>query len=261
MLAIVREFAEDVFVGGARPGQVQDRVVERLQKGRTWAGLGATAWLLTSYPLAEGRLDFALSKLLDLAVGFAVLCVTGLLAVTAFIAAARPPLRRVYLRRLRAPGAALRHMLVGAVLCGGSGKLVAQLLRGKVFPWHWVHSYGVLATVVAFLPFLMLLIVCAMLALMGAGAVLITAWYALASCFRLGDVHELLPALISPALVWSLFVLGLFDDPDVAAPPLVFYLFTLGGPVSVTALSVWELRRLRTRYGMTMRAALGRQTP
>ncbi|MDK0521767.1 hypothetical protein [Streptomyces sp. ML-6] len=32
----------------------------------------------------------------------------------------------------------------------------------------------------------------------------------------------------------------------------------LGGPLSVTAVSLWELRRLRSRHGLTLRTALGR---
>ncbi|MGW7329280.1 hypothetical protein ACWGIU_11955 [Streptomyces sp. NPDC054840] len=78
------------------------------------------------------------------------------------------------------------------------------------------------------------------------------------SFFRAGDVHELLPALLSPLLVWSLFGFQLFDGPDVAAPPEVLYAFMLGGPLSVSALSLWEIRRLRTRYGVTLGSLLGR---
>ncbi|MCX4584228.1 hypothetical protein [Streptomyces sp. NBC_01481] len=52
--------------------------------------------------------------------------------------------------------------------------------------------------------------------------------------------------------------LGLFDDADVAAPPVVIHAFSLGGPLSVSALSLWEVRRLRIRCGVTLRSALGR---
>ncbi|MGW0367316.1 hypothetical protein ACWDX7_28375, partial [Streptomyces sp. NPDC003034] len=78
------------------------------------------------------------------------------------------------------------------------------------------------------------------------------------SCFRTGEVHELLPALLSPLLVWSLYGFQLFDGPDVAAPPIVLYAFSLAGPLSVSALSLWEIRRLRTRYGVTLGSLLGR---
>lgn len=75
---------------------------------------------------------------------------------------------------------------------------------------------------------------------------------------RVGDVHELLPPLLCPLLVRSLFGLAMLDDPEVAAPPLVLHTFLLGGPLSVTALSVWEIRRLRRLYGVTLRSASGR---
>ncbi|MGW6204575.1 hypothetical protein ACWF9B_13140 [Streptomyces sp. NPDC055089] len=32
--------------------------------------------------------------------------------------------------------------------------------------------------------------------------------------------------------------------------------FLLGAPLTVTAAAMWELRRLRTRHGITLRAAL-----
>ncbi|WP_371578463.1 hypothetical protein [Streptomyces sp. NBC_01314] len=72
---------------------------------------------------------------------------------------------------------------------------------------------------------------------------------ALNSCFRTADVHELLPVLLSPLLVWWPFALSFSDTPDMAAPPAVIYTFLLGGPLTVTALSLWEIRRLRVRHG------------
>lgn len=77
--------------------------------------------------------------------------------------------------------------------------------------------------------------------------------------FRAADVHEVLPPLLSPVLVWSLFVVQLFDDAPVDAPLAVRVLFLVAPPLSVTALSVWELRRLRMSYGITLRRALGRE--
>ncbi|WP_431981430.1 hypothetical protein [Streptomyces qinglanensis] len=82
---------------------------------------------------------------------------------------------------------------------------------------------------------------------------IVAAYSCVSSCFRAADVHQMLPALLSPLLVWSLFVFQVFDGPDVAAPWEVLYAFLLGGPLTVTALSVWEVRRLRSRYGMTLR--------
>ncbi|MEV6651837.1 hypothetical protein [Streptomyces sp. NPDC051219] len=35
-------------------------------------------------------------------------------------------------------------------------------------------------------------------------------------------------------------------------------LFPLGGPVSVTLVTAWEIHPLRTRHGLTLRTALDR---
>ncbi|MFF4447704.1 hypothetical protein [Streptomyces sp. NPDC001502] len=37
--------------------------------------------------------------------------------------------------------------------------------------------------------------------------------------------------------------------------------FMLGGPLSVTALSAWQVRRLRSHRGITLASALGRRPP
>ncbi|MEU3430582.1 hypothetical protein [Streptomyces gardneri] len=47
---------------------------------------------------------------------------------------------------------------------------------------------------------------------------------------------------------------GAYDQ----APPGVRRLFILGAPVTVTALSWWELSRLRRHHGLTLRTALRR---
>lgn len=45
-------------------------------------------------------------------------------------------------------------------------------------------------------------------------------------------------------------------DPQV--PPAAGAVFILGAPVTVTALSWWESRRLRRHHGLSIRNALGR---
>jgi hypothetical protein len=76
--------------------------------------------------------------------------------------------------------------------------------------------------------------------------------------FRTADVHEVLPPLIAIVLVWEPALMDLSSGacpgvPAAARPAMVF-----GGPLSVTAVGLWELRRLRTRHGLTLRRALGR---
>ncbi|MFF3014810.1 hypothetical protein [Streptomyces sp. NPDC057939] len=86
----------------------------------------------------------------------------------------------------------------------------------------------------------------------------LASYLCLINCLRVSDVHQLLPALLPPLLVWSHLAFQLFIGPDVAAPAEVLYTFLLGGPLSVTALSIWEVRRLGSRHGVTLRVALGR---
>ncbi|MER5978630.1 hypothetical protein ABT142_19275 [Streptomyces sp. NPDC001857] len=243
----------------SRSDRIQDDVVQRLRSGRTAVGVVATVWMLAAYPLAQSGEDILLGKLVDVLAGCAITFVAGLVCLSVFIGAARPPLRRLYVRRLTGPGSALGAILGCAALAAGVAVLLPRLTRGEIIPWADARAAGVLVWLLCLLLFLVLLlgglIVVVVAALFTLGAVV----YALNSCFRVGDVHELLPALISPFLVWALFVLSLFDGPDVAAPPLVLYTFLLGGPLSVTLLSVWEIRRLNRRYGVTFRSALGRE--
>ncbi|MFJ8210296.1 hypothetical protein [Streptomyces sp. NPDC096033] len=252
--------------GPSGPDCVEDPVISRVQGIRTALGITATAWLLLSYPLSEGRQSFVLGKLAELLIGCAIVVATGALGVTVCILMARPPLRRVYLRRLPGPLMALAAPLLGA---GAVWLMVAALSGDIVSPSDLgAHdiTFGLFGTflgtvftgLLVFLLFAAAAVVCAVVLVAAALFTLTAAVIALNSCFRMGDVHELLPALLSPLLVWSLFGFQLFDGPDVAAPPLVLYTFMLGGPLSVSALSLWEIRRLRTRHGLTLGSLFGR---
>ncbi|WP_251093566.1 hypothetical protein [Streptomyces sp. Caat 7-52] len=238
----------------SRPDRIEDPVVSGLQWARTAVGIVATVWLLMAYPLAEGREQFVMGKVEDLLIGSGLTLVVGFVAVTAFIVAARSPLGRRYAARLAGPLSSLGAIALGA----GAAWLMVKMLKGDIISTADVGYHGILVGLLVVALFIIGGLVCALALVFAVLFTLVALVHGLNSCFRLGDVHELLPALISPLLVWSLFVLGLFDGPDVAAPPVVLYTFLLGGPVSVTALSVWEVRRLRTRHGMTLRGALGR---
>ncbi|MFD8141708.1 hypothetical protein [Streptomyces sp. NPDC059708] len=250
----------------AAADRIEDPVINRVQALRTVLGLAATAWLLLAYPLRGGRQDFVLGKLEELLIGCAIIVGTGVLGVALCILTARPPLRRVYLRRLSGPLKALGALPLGAgVVWLMSAALAGDIVTpGDVGP-HDI-TFGLfgrfLGTIFTGLLVVLLFVIaglaCVVVLIAGVLFTLVAAVVGLNSCFRTGEVHELLPSLLSPLLVWSLFVLQLFDGPDVAAPPVVLYAFMLGGPLSVTALSLWEVRRLRTRYGVTLGSLLGR---
>ncbi|MEH0512259.1 hypothetical protein QA942_34470 [Streptomyces sp. B21-106] len=250
--------AAAALAAASRPDRVGDPVVQRLQSARTWAGTVASAGLLFAYPLAESGEDILLGKVLDVVVGCGIALVAGLITLSVFIGMARPSLRGVYARRLTGPGTALGVIALGVGVCGGGVLLGVRLLHAEIIPWADIRAAGNLAWLASFLVFVIVMLIGAFVLAVVAVFTLAAGVFALNSCFRVGDVHDLLPALISPFLVWALFALSYSDGPEVAAPPLVRLAFLLGGPLSVTALSAWEIRRLRLRYGVTMRSALGR---
>ncbi|RKN36775.1 hypothetical protein [Streptomyces hoynatensis] len=67
--------------------------------------------------------------------------------------------------------------------------------------------------------------------------------------FGLGKVNAALPALLTSILVWEWTVLGGLPSEGTA----IDYLLILGGPTTVTAIAYWEIHRLRTVYGVTLR--------
>ncbi|WP_030612921.1 hypothetical protein [Streptomyces sclerotialus] len=249
-----------------RPDRIEDPLIARVRVARTALGLAATAWLLFTYPLREGRADYLFDQALNLLFGCGVLLVSGTVGVTVFCLAARQPLGRMYARRVGGPLRALAALPLGAGLVW----LMSAVLRGEVVSTSMIGAHdvfgGFFGTTVGtlltglFMAALFLLggLVCVVVLVSAACFTLVAAVRGLNSCFRTADVHELLPPVLSPLLVWSLFVVQLVDGPDVVAPPEVFLPFLLGGPLSVTALAFWEVRRLRTLYGVTLRSTWGR---
>ncbi|MFF1560872.1 hypothetical protein [Streptomyces sp. NPDC058279] len=258
--------AAQALAGASRPDRVEDPVIAWMQAARTVLGLVAAAWLILAYPLRAGRQDFVLGKLEELLIGCAIAVVAGVIGIGLCIILARPPLGRVYARRLGGPLLAFGAPVLGV----GAIWLTTAALRGDIITPDDVGphdiTFGLFGTFLGtmFTGFLIVLLfvvaalVCVVVLVAAVLFTLAALVYGVNCCFRTGDVHQLLPALLSPLLVWSLFGFQLFDGPDVAAPPEVVYAFMLGGPLSVTALSLWEIRRLRARYGVTLGSLLGR---
>ncbi|MFV0132000.1 hypothetical protein ACLGIH_01795 [Streptomyces sp. HMX87] len=255
--ALTRSSAED---------RIEDPVIAGVQRIRTTVGLLGTFWLLLAYPLREGREDFLLGKLAELLIGCAVVVGASVLGVGVCVLSARPPLRRVYTRRAAGPLMALGALPLGA----GTVWLMTAALGGDIVSPSVMGPHdltfgllgGMFGTILTGLLLTLLFVaaalLCAALLVWALIFTLAAAVTGLNSCFRTGEVHELLPALLSPLLFWSLCAVQLFDGPDVAAPPTVLHAFSLGGPLSVSALSLWEIRRLRTRYNVTFGSLLGR---
>ncbi|WP_328940399.1 hypothetical protein OG259_00915 [Streptomyces sp. NBC_00250] len=225
----------------SRPGIVDDREVRRLQLWRT--GLGLVAWvgLMLTYKaiataddvqgVASERLDQSWSSVLVLVCTFPVV-------VGAFVAAARDGLRRVYLRRALRPLGSV-FAIMGSM--GTSALAMAPELAGLR------DAVG--------LPGRILIVV---LCLWSIGFALYGIGLSLVHVFRTADIHEVLPPILAGVLVWEMALLDVITGAYDQVPTGARVIFILGAPVTVTALSCWELYRLRRHHGLTLRTALRR---
>ncbi|MEU1573788.1 hypothetical protein ABZ519_22035 [Streptomyces collinus] len=82
---------------------------------------------------------------------------------------------------------------------------------------------------------------------------------ALLHVFRTADIHQTMPPLLAMGrLVWEMTLIDLFTGTYAGVPVPVRAVFMLGAPLSVTAVGLWELRRLRAHYGIWVRGMLVR---
>ncbi|MFE5944749.1 hypothetical protein [Streptomyces sp. NPDC056480] len=225
----------------SRPGIVHDPEVRKLQLWRT--GLGLLAWvgLMVTYNavasaddvqgVASDRLDQSWTSVLVLVCTFPVV-------VGAFVAAARGGLRREYLRRTLRP--------VGSVLAIMASMGTSALAMAP-------ESAGLRDAVG--LPGRILIVV---LCLWSIGFALYGIGLSLVHVFRTADIHEVLPPILAGVLVWEMALLDVITGSYDQVPPGARVIFILGAPVTVTALSCWELYRLRRDHGLTLRTALSR---
>ncbi|WP_326692248.1 MULTISPECIES: hypothetical protein [unclassified Streptomyces] len=227
----------------SRPDRVQDPAVKKVQVVRTVVGFAAVVCILLAYRLvtdAEGLLD---QRMDQVETSVNLLAITFPVCVAGFIAATRPPSRQLFLRRALKPLGALCALFCSIVfvLLLGNGVFGDVLISSKATPSP--GAYARLAFTLFFLLWVVPFI------LYGIAMVLI-------HVFRTADIHEALPPLLAMVLVWELAVSDLFTGAYDAAPFGVRMALIFGAPLSITALSLWELRRLRSRHGITVRQAM-----
>ncbi|GAA3399283.1 hypothetical protein GCM10017752_67470 [Streptomyces roseoviridis] len=225
----------------SRPDRVDDPVVKRVQVVRSVVGLVAVTWMLVSYGLASDADAVVDDRFAQIRTTLIVLAVTFPVAVAVFIAAARPPHRRLFLRRAGKPAGALLALTVTIA----APRLVTGL--GYVHEGtNWTASPGRVVLLLA----------------LGASLLWLApfAFYgitqSLVHVFRTADLHETLPPLLATLLVWEVALFDLFRGAYDGVPLVARMAFTFGGPLSVSVVALWELRRLRTRHGITLRGAL-----
>ncbi|WAU81800.1 hypothetical protein O1Q96_19650 [Streptomyces sp. Qhu-G9] len=226
----------------SRPGRVDDAVVARIQKIRSIVGLAAVLWVMFSYKLVHSAGDVASDRLNQSWINVLVLSVTFPVIVGLLIAVARPPARQELLRRTAKP--------VGSVLAIIAGVAVfpALVLTGFASGEFATNAPTTVVTVVV--------------TLLTIGWVLPFVVYgigmSLVHVFRTADIHETVPPVLATALVWEMTLVDLLTGAHDTLPGPTRIVVMLGAPLSVTAVALWELRRLRVNYGLTLRGALMR---
>ncbi|WP_331766373.1 hypothetical protein [Embleya sp. NBC_00896] len=101
------------------------------------------------------------------------------------------------------------------------------------------------------------------------GFALVAIWQVARHLFSAADGHPMLPALMAVWLAWTFTLTDLFvktDNPVFAGsdivPDTVKAAVGVGGSVIITALSIWEIRRLGRWNGITLRSGpWGSRTP
>ncbi|MFE7469111.1 hypothetical protein ACFU6R_34065 [Streptomyces sp. NPDC057499] len=228
----------------SRPGTVADPTVRRLQLWRT--GLGLAAWLVLTMSYkpvgtAEGVQTVANDRFDQSWISTLVLVCAFPFVIGLFAFAARGALRGLYLRRsLKSFGAVAA--LVGAMATFPLAVAPDPETSG------FRDAIGTPGTAV-------LVVLCAW----SLGFVLYGIGLGLMHVFRTADIHEVLPPVLATLMVWVMAALDVISNENAEVPVLARVVFLLGAPVSVTALSCWELYRLRKHHGLTVRRALGHQ--
>ncbi|MEU6255655.1 hypothetical protein [Streptomyces sp. NPDC047043] len=225
----------------SRPDLIEDATVGRLQLWRTVLGIAAWLWLTVTYGLVSdaGDVKTALSDRFSQSwISVLVLICTLPVVVGVFVAAAHGHLRRLYLRR------ALRSL----------GAIVALVASMAVFPLAMAPD----AATRGFRDFIGVpgKVVLGLACLWSLGFAVYGIGLALVHVLRTADIHQLLPPALAIVLVWELALLDLITGAYPEVPPLARAVFMMGAPVTVTALSCWEMRRLRHRHGLSLRQAL-----
>lgn len=224
----------------SRPDRVQDPEVRRIQIVRTVVGLVVAAWILQSYDVAVGADAVLDDRIGQAQTAFILLSASVPLVIAGFVAAARPPNRRILLRRVGGPLAAMIMMVVLFTV----PRLITQ--SGYDPKDHLKEDLtGLLTVLVIFWFFLWL-----------CPFVLAGLFHSVVHVFRTADIHETLPPVTTILLVWELALVDLVRGAYESAPFAARLALTLGPPLAVTLVATWELRRLRTRHGVTLRGAL-----
>ncbi|MFI0816479.1 hypothetical protein ACH4TX_19700 [Streptomyces sp. NPDC021098] len=220
-------------------GRVRDQLVERVQLARSVLGVLATVALVYVYGADGGWSGAATDGAANLFLTPFLLLLAGPLVVFGFILYA-PSHRRPELRsRLGGPLKTVGWYVLTLGAFGAFAYVVGQttLLHGL----HGVTLFAVGLPLMVGLPWALVFL-------------FLASAYVARSAFNTAYVHAALPPVLTGVLVWLIAIFTVLPDGLPDNGPLAAQLCAVfGGPLSVTALSLWELRRLRTHHGVTIR--------
>ncbi|MGX6742102.1 hypothetical protein [Streptomyces xantholiticus] len=214
-----------------------DPEVWRAQKTRAWVALGASFLILAAYGTEADWDEVQEQYFIRLVVTPWLLLLTVPLVLLVLFRLAPPSARPGMRARLRP---AVRSVL----WYFGTFTAVPVLYTGvMVLSGSYANSrLSPLITLALLLPVVWMLFF-----------VVFASTMVVRTAFSTADVHAALPALLTGVLVWELAAINLATAGMPPGPPIVQVCAVVGGPASVTAIAWWELTRLRTRYGVTLR--------
>ncbi|MFC9508446.1 hypothetical protein [Streptomyces sp. NPDC057002] len=221
---------------------VDDRHVTRVQKVRAWTAAAMSLLLLAVYGKPEDVAEAQEQYMMRLAVTPPLLLLSAPVVIAVLFrwasAERRSDMRASVRAALRSAG-----WYVGAVtalpLLGGAIVLLGRNTSSSAAatdPAPWLIT-------AAALPLVWLLFFIGF-----------ATGPAIRTGFNTSAVHAALPALLTGTLVWEFAVISMVAGGLPPGPPVIQGLAVVGGPASVTAVVWWEIRRLRTLYGVTLRA-------
>ncbi|MER7767536.1 hypothetical protein [Kitasatospora sp. NPDC096140] len=236
MARSARQLARRVFVAPG-PRGISDPVVLRVQRIRGWLALAAGFTVLAVYGSPgdwseandQWELRLVITPWLVLVTAPAVVGVLFRLAGPAARPAMRAQVRPAVLMALRYVGACtavpvllfLAQKVQGSVQVLFVGQLV-DILMLAVPIWALMFVAFASPTVVR-------------------------------TAFTMDRVHAVFPPVLTGVLVWELALIGLAIGGLPPGPPAVQLCSIVGGPATVTAVAWWEVHRLRTRFGVSLR--------
>ncbi|MFF3889285.1 hypothetical protein [Streptomyces sp. NPDC001914] len=223
-------------------GRIEDRTVDRVQVARTVLGVAAALTLVLVYGVDADRWENAATEgVANMIITPVLLLCAGPLVILGFILYAPSHLRPQLRSRLHVPLKAVGWYLLTVLVIGGVLYTTSQVAVGDRKDWFvYVMLLLSLAVMVWGFPFFFL-----------------ASLYSARSAFNTAHVHPMLPPVLTGVLVWVLVVFNLIGSGMPQGPPVFQFCSLLGGPLSVTAVSLWELRRMRTRFGVTVRGGAG----